>query len=133
MHFSYVKTKFLHRWLNILCNYVHSRTFTTPNIHPPPTTMPPPPPSAPPPDPASHPTLPPIPPCQPPHLAHHPTRATTTHPVGILRQGHDGVAIVATRWCHPRHSAKAVCVGCRSTSNPIQYSTRPIKYPTYRI
>ena len=38
MHFSYVKWKILLRWLNILCNYVHSRTFFTLKIHPAPTT-----------------------------------------------------------------------------------------------
>ena len=77
MHFSYVKTKFLHRWLNILCNYVHSRTFSTPKINPPPTTMPPPPPQPrhqtlqatlpyPPSHPASHLTWPTTPPGPPP-------------------------------------------------------------------
>ena len=40
MHFSYVKSKILCRWLNILYNYVHSRTFFTLKIHPPPTTRP---------------------------------------------------------------------------------------------
>ena len=100
MHFSYIKSKILCRWLNILHNYFHSRTFFTPKIHPPPTTTP----------------------CPPPHLALHPNRPATPpypppHPAGPLSPGHDGVAIVATRWCRPRRSAKAVCVGWRSTNN----------------
>ena len=67
-------------WLNIRCNFVHSRTFFTPKIHPPLTTWPAPrlahdqnrpatrP--GPSPDPAPHPTqAPPPPPCLPPRLA----------------------------------------------------------------
>ena len=83
MHFSYVKSNILHRWLNILHNYVHTRTLFTPKIHPPlitqPATWP-----GQPPDPASHltllatdlahhPTLPATPPCPPPHPACDPT------------------------------------------------------------
>ena len=77
MHFSYVKSKILRRWLNILHNYVHSRTFFTLKIHPPQTTMPAPRPPlpatrpCPPPDPACHPTLPATPPCPPPYQARH--------------------------------------------------------------
>ena len=55
MHFAYVKSNILRRWLNILRNYVHSRTFFTPKIHPPPITRPATRPG-PPPDPARHPT-----------------------------------------------------------------------------
>ena len=125
MHFSYIKSKILCRWLNILRYHVHSRTFFTPKIHPPLTTRPPPPPLArhqtlpatrpgppphttspgPPPHPASHSTLPATPPCQPPH------------PACPLSLGHDSVAIVVTRWCSPCCSAKAVCVGQRSSNN----------------
>ena len=40
MHFFYVKSNILRERPNILLNYVHSRTFFTPKIHPPPTTRP---------------------------------------------------------------------------------------------
>ena len=70
----------------------------------------------PPPDPALH------PPCQLSHPARHPTSPATTpclrpHSFCPFSQGYDGVTIVATRWCCPRHSAKAVCVGWRSINN----------------
>ena len=55
MHFSYVKSNILHKWLKMLRNYVHARTFFTPKIHPPPITRPATRPG-PPPDPARHPT-----------------------------------------------------------------------------
>ena len=114
----------------MLRNYVHARTFFTPKIHPPPITRPatrpgPPPDQArhptrpatrpgPPPDPARHP--PAIPPGPPPHPACHPTQPAATpclrpHSCCPFSPGHDGVAIVVTRWCRPRRSAKAVCVG----------------------
>ena len=63
MHFSYVKSKILNRWLNILLNYVHSRTFFTLKM---PTTRP---------DPPSLPAT-----GLPPHPARHPTLPTTTLP-----------------------------------------------------
>ena len=69
MHFSYVKSKVLRRWLNILRNYVHSRTFFTPKIHPPPTTRP-----------ARPLARSPRPPGQPPDPARHPTQPATTRP-----------------------------------------------------
>ena len=109
MHFSYVKSNILRRWLNMLRNYVHTRTFFTPKIHPPPITRP-----------ATRPGPPPIrpaiPPGPPPHPACHPTQPAATpclrpHSCCPFSPGHDGVAIVATRWCRPRRSAKAVCVG----------------------
>ena len=78
MHFSYVKSNILRRWLNILRNYVHTRTFFTPKIHPPPITRPATR-SGPPPDPARHPTRPATRPGPPPHPARHPTRPAT-HP-----------------------------------------------------
>ena len=40
MHFSYVKSNILRRWLNMLRNYVHTRTFFTLKIHPPLITLP---------------------------------------------------------------------------------------------
>ena len=93
MHFSYVKSNILCKWLNMLRNYVHARTFFTLKIHPPPITRPatrpgPPPdparhPSGPPSHQARHPTqpatpprLPPHPACEPTHVAHS-ARATT--------------------------------------------------------
>ena len=99
MHFSYIKSKILRRWLNILRINVHSRTYFTQKIHPPPTTRP-----------ATRPGPPPYP-------VHHPT--LLPHPACplSLSPGHDCVAIVATRWCSPCRSAKAVCVGCRSSNN----------------
>ena len=39
MHFANVKREILHSWLNILGNYVHSRTFFTPKIHPHPIVL----------------------------------------------------------------------------------------------
>ena len=42
---------------------------------------------------------------------------------------HYGVGSVTTSLCRPRRPAKAVCVWCKSTCNPVQYSTHPIKYP----
>ena len=70
MHFSYVKSNILWKWLNMLRNYVHARTFFTPKIHPPPITRPATRP-CPPPDPARHQTRPAT------HPAHHPTRPAT--------------------------------------------------------
>ena len=32
IHFSYVKSNILRRWLNMLRNYVHTRTFFNPKI-----------------------------------------------------------------------------------------------------
>ena len=40
MHFSYIKSNILRKWLNMLRNYVHSRTFFTQKNHPPPITRP---------------------------------------------------------------------------------------------
>ena len=107
MHFSYVKSNILRRWLNILRNYVHSRTFFTLKIHPPPTTLPAPLPlpatrPGPPPDLpatrlASHPTLPDTPPCQPPHPAHHPILPAAFPDSLAHLVSHDGAASVATR------------------------------------
>ena len=74
MHFSYVKSNILRKWLNMLCNYVHARTFFTPKIHPPPITRPATRPG-PPPDPARHPTRPATHP--PSHPARHPTQPAT--------------------------------------------------------
>ena len=79
MHFSYVKSNILCKWLKMLRNYVHARTFFTPKIHPHPITWPatrpgPPPdqasqPTRPATHPARHPTLPATPPSLPPHPA----------------------------------------------------------------
>ena len=66
MHFSYVKSNILRKWLKMLRNYVHARTFFTPKIHPPPITLPATRPG-PPPDQASHQTRPAT------HPACHPT------------------------------------------------------------
>ena len=68
MHFSYVKSKILCRWLDILRNYDHSRILITQKVHPllPPGQPPPPLPPAPARHPARHPTWPSIPPCTPP-------------------------------------------------------------------
>ena len=33
MHFSYLKSNISRKWLNMLRNYVHARTFFTPKIH----------------------------------------------------------------------------------------------------
>ena len=141
MHFSYIKSKILCRWLNILRYHVHSRTFFTPKIHPPLTTRPPPPPLArhqtlpatrpgppphttspgPPPHPASHSTLPATPPCQPPH------------PACPLSLGHDSVAIVVTRWCSPCCSAKAVTVYVWVRGHLIIYVPYLISYVPYLI
>ena len=84
MHFSYVKSKILCRWLDILRNYDHSRILITQKVHPllPPGQPPPPSPRPrpatrpdPPPDPTHQPTLPVIPPGPPSHPArHHPAR-----------------------------------------------------------
>ena len=77
MHFFYVKSNILRKWSNILRNYVHSRTFFIPKIHPLQTTRPTIPPCLPPRQ-ASHLTLPATPPGPPPDLpscqASHPTR-----------------------------------------------------------
>ena len=73
MHFSYVKSKIRHRCLNILRNFVHSKTFFTPKIHPPLITRPAPPPTPP----ARHPTRPATRPDPPSHPARHPTRPAT--------------------------------------------------------
>ena len=40
MHFSYVKSNIIRKWLNMLRNCLHARTFFTPKIHPPPITLP---------------------------------------------------------------------------------------------
>ena len=137
MHFSSVKLNILCRWSNILCDYVHTRTFFTPKIHPPlitwPTTWP-----CPPPDPARHPALPATPPCPPPHPARHPTSPATTpclrpRSSSPLSPGHDCDAIVATRWCHPRCSAKAVCVGWRSLIIYMPYLITKVPYPIFYI
>ena len=144
MHFSYVKSKILCRWLDILRNYDHSRILITQKVHPllPPGQPPPPPPPGPgpPPDPTRHPTRPTNPPCPSSHLALHPTLHATTRPAWPRHPtrrpafpdslaslvSHDGVASAATRWCRPCPPATAVCVGCKSTCNPLQYSTHPI-------
>ena len=60
MHFSYVKSNILCKWLNMLRNYVHARTFFTPKIHPPPITLPATLPGPPPILPATRPGPPPI-------------------------------------------------------------------------
>ena len=68
MHFLYIKSHILYKWLNLLHNYVHSRT--SPKIHPLLTTLP----TIPPGQPlhqASHLTLPATPPGT--HPASHPT------------------------------------------------------------
>ena len=105
MHFTYEKSKILRMWLNILRNYVHSRTFFTQKIHPPPPPPPPPPaphPTLPATPPARHPTLPAIPPCPPPHLASHPIWLATppyrpAFPYSLAHLvSHDGVASFAT-------------------------------------
>ena len=102
MHFSYLKSNVLRRWLNILSNYVQSRTFFTPKIHPPQTTRPHPPtwpatlPGPPPDRPATQ-------PAQPSHPARHPTLPATppclpAFPDSLARLvSHYGVASVATR------------------------------------
>ena len=71
MHFSYVKSKILCRWLDILRNYDHSRILITQKVHPllPPGQPPPPLPPAP----ARHPTRPATRPDPPTHPARHPT------------------------------------------------------------
>ena len=83
MHYSFVKSNIQRRWLNILCNYVHSRTFFTPDPSPSdhparhltlPATRPGPPA---PPDPTRHPTRPATRPGPPPHPARHPTLPAT--------------------------------------------------------
>ena len=78
----YVKSKILCRWLDILCNNVHSRILFTPNIYRIPSPLQPPCPLPPPCDtrPGPPPDPPPTPPCQPPHPDSHPTRPSTTLP-----------------------------------------------------
>ena len=70
MHFSYVKSKILSMWLNILLKFYvtmfspeHSLLLRSIPLRPP----------GQPPDPARHPTRPPIPPRPSPHPASHPT------------------------------------------------------------
>ena len=134
MHFSYVKTKFLHRWLNILCNYVHSRTFSTPKIHPHPTT-PPPPPLSPatrpckPPYPTPHPTLPATSPGPPPHQGHH-------HPPCW----HSQAGTRRRRYrCHALVPSSSFCKGCmcgvqvNQQPYPIFYTPHQISYIPYLI
>ena len=62
MHFSYVKSNILRKWLKMLRNYVHARTFLLRRSIP--LRSP-----GPPPDQARHPTRPATPPCPPPHPA----------------------------------------------------------------
>ena len=136
MHFFYIKWNIPRKCLNNLHKF-YITIFTPehsllqrsiPSYHPP-----------------CHPTLPASPPCPAHHLAwpatapgppQHPARHSTlpaTPPCWPAFPGslacllsHDRVASVATRLCRPRPPAKAVCVWCKSTCNPLQYSTHPI-------
>ena len=134
MHFSFVKSNILCKWLRILFKF-YVTMFTPehsllrrsiPSNHP-----------------ARLPTLPATPPCQPPHLARHPTLPATLscppptlHPTPpclpaspdclAVLLSHNCVVSVATRKCSPCPPVTAVCVWCKSTCNPLQYSTHPI-------
>ena len=117
MHFSYVKSKILSMWLNILLKFYvtmfspeHSLLLRSIPLRPP----------GPPPDPTPHPTPPFTPPCQPPHPAGLPSQtalpASSATTASRALQRASAVLVLLQR----------LCVGCKSTCNPLQFSTHPI-------
>ena len=133
MHLPYRKSNIQRKWSDCgQISYLNSMKLSSlQNIlysedPSPPTTLPAIPPGQPP-HPAGHPTRPATRPGPSPHPACHPTLPATPPCQPAFPESlaslltHDGVVSVATLLCRPHPPAKPVCVGCKSTCNPLQH------------